>query len=66
NSSTKDAILSRLTSLSDRELIKVMIHEQYFYPHDRHYQPDFREKLYTTFAYLTDNGFHSVFFENTL
>ena len=66
NSSTKDAILSRLASLSDRELIKVMIHEQYFYPHDRHYQPEFAEKLDATFAFLADNGFKSVFFENTL
>ena len=66
NRFSKEENVTKLSALTDRELIKVMIHEQYFHKITRHYQPDFREKLDTAFAYLTDNGFHSVFFENTL
>jgi hypothetical protein len=43
-----------------------MIHEQYFYPDYKRYQPDFEEKLEKTFEKLTDNGYESVFFEETL
>ena len=65
NSFTTSEIISRLNELSDRELIKVMIHEQYFYPSDRHYQPDFEEKLDAAFARLAFGGYESTFFEDT-
>ena len=66
NSHKKDAILTRLSELSDREFIKVMIHEQYFYPDYAHYQPEFEEKLDATFKCLKDNGYESIFFEDKI
>ena len=64
NTCSKEEILRRLRCLSGRERIGIMIHEQYFYPDYRKYQVDFEEKLDAAFAYLTDNGYKSVFFEN--
>ena len=66
NSYTKESILDQLSSLNGRELIKVMIHEQYFYKDYKAYQPDFEEKLTATFEFLTRNGYESVFFEEAL
>jgi hypothetical protein len=63
---SKEKILSELVSLKDRAEIKVMIHEQYFYPDYPAYQPDFEDKLDATFAYLCENGFESSFFENII
>ena len=59
----KEGIPARLEELMNRDCIRVMIHEQYFYPDYGAYQPDFEEKLELTFSYLYNNGFHSVFFE---
>lgn len=53
----------KLSRLLGRPLIKVMIHEQYFYPDYGYYQPDFEEKLDAVFATLTDAGYQSTFFE---
>ena len=58
--------LARLAPLCGRDLIKVMIHEQYFYPDYPHYQKDFEEKLDAVFTALTGHGYQSTFFENTL
>ena len=58
--------LRKLNGLSHKNTIRVMIHEQYFYPDYRHYQSDFEEKLTAVFAYLTENGYVSEFFENEL
>ena len=66
NSYNKESILEQLSSLNGRELIKVMIHEQYFYPDYKAYQPDFEEKITAAFEYLTENGYKSVFLEETL
>lgn len=66
NCFSKEENIARLSALTNRELVKVMIHEQYFHLNNRHYQPDFAEKLDSAFAYLTTNGFHSVFFEDTI
>ena len=66
NSYTKESILDQLSRLNGRELIKVMIHEQYFYPDYKAYQPDFEEKITAAFEYLTENGYKSVFLEETL
>lgn len=62
----KEEILRRLDTLLGRELIKLMIHEQYFYEEYRCYQKDFEEKLDAAFGYLYENGYESVFFEDTL
>ena len=62
----KEEILKRLSPLIERRLVKVMIHEQYFYSDYHNYQPDFEEKLDVTFAYLKEKGFCSIFFEDVL
>lgn len=61
-----DSILSQLSGLTERELVKVMIHEQYFYPDYRRYQENFEEKLRATFSFLTENGNKSAFFEEVI
>lgn len=61
-----EEILSKLSLLAELPLVKVMIHEQYFYADYRAYQPDFEAKLDATFAYLTGKGFQSAFYENLL
>ena len=63
---SKDDILSELRYLLDRELVKIMIHEQYFYPDYRKYQADFEEKLDAAFELLVKNNFESAFFEDIL
>ncbi len=55
-----------LSSFVGRPTVKVMIHEQYFYPYFRGHQPDFEEKLDTAFAYLREHGYVSAFFEDCL
>ena len=59
-------ILEKLQGLSDRTQIRVMIHEQFFYPHYRLYQPEFEEKLSATLQWLTNRGFVSAFAEEWL
>jgi hypothetical protein len=44
------------------ELMELMIHEQYFYPEYRAYQPDFREKVETAIKFVVDGGYKPVFF----
>lgn len=66
NNYSAEEILLRLNALKDREFIKVMIHEQYFYSDYRFYQRDFEEKLCATFDFLSINGFESVFFEECI
>jgi hypothetical protein len=61
-----DVIAEKLEKLQDRELIKVMIHEQYFYRDYKAYQPSYEEKLTKTFEILSENGYKSVFFEEIL
>ncbi len=63
NSHSIENILKRLEGLVDRKLIKVMIHEQYFYPDYPRYQENFEEKLTVAFEFLTQNGYTSTFFE---
>ena len=46
--------------------LKVMIHEQYFYEDYRLYQPEFEDKLHSTFSYLCGNGCQSSFFESLI
>ena len=63
---SKEEILSRLEKLNHRTTLRVMIHEQYFYPDYRAYQPDFAEKLEATFEFLTERGYESRFFEEMI
>lgn len=66
NRFSKEKILALLENLKGRSCIKVMIHEQYFYPDYKSYQPDFEEKLNATFSFLTSLGYKSSFFEELL
>lgn len=66
NLHSKEEILSELCALRDRAEVKVMIHEQYFYPDYHAYQPDFADKLEATFAYLRENGFESTLYERII
>ncbi len=62
----KNSILKQLEQLNGRECIKVMIHEQYFYPDYKAYQPDFADKLESAFSFLKGNGYQSAFLEDLL
>lgn len=66
NCHKKEGILSILNTLYERKLIKVMIHEQYFYPDHRVFQSDFEDKISAAFAALTENGYISAFFEEVI
>ncbi len=66
NQFSTEEILDRLPALSERDFLKVMIHEQYFYPDYPRYQKDFEEKLSAVFAFLGAQGFESGFFEEML
>ena len=66
NCHQKEKILSTLDSLYSRNLIKVMIHEQYFYSDYPCYQSDFEEKISAVFEALRKNGYVSVFFEEVI
>ena len=62
----KKTILEKLERLYGRKLIKVMIHEQYFYSYYKSYQKDFEEKISAAFEAMIENGYKSVFFEETI
>lgn len=66
NNHSEEKILAQLEQMSHRQHINVMIHEQYFYPDYRAYQPDFGQKLESTFAYLCAHGYESRFFEECI
>ena len=59
----RDELLHRLRALLNRDSLRVMIHEQYFYPDYHAYQPDFGEKLDRAFGLLAENGYESCFAE---
>ena len=65
NAYDTDTVVARLSAITDRPLIKVMIHEQYFYPDYPRYQAEFESKLDATFSRLTAGGYASCFFEET-
>ena len=62
----KEEILEKLSALLDRKVIKVMIHEQYFYENYERYIPNFEEILASSFEFLTKNGYKSDFFERLI
>jgi len=59
-------ILERLRHMRQRNCIRVMIHEQYFYGDYRHYQPEFEEKLRSAFSFFFEHGYQSSFYENLI
>ena len=61
-----EEILEQLACISQRNCIRVMIHEQYFYEDYHNYQPDFEEKLRSTFSFLCENGYQSSFYESLI
>lgn len=63
NSFDTETVLEKLRQLNGRGSIRVMIHEQYFYPDYRSYQPEFEEKIGAAFSYLRQQGYESRFFE---
>jgi hypothetical protein len=44
------------------EMMELMIHEQYFYPDYRAYQPDFRERVERAVRWVTERGYRPVFY----
>lgn len=66
NSVKLENIRQTLALLVSRETLRVMIHEQYFYPDYRAYQPDFEEKLNLVFSILQENGYQNRFFEDMI
>lgn len=44
-----------------RELIQIMIHEQYFYKFYQAYQPDYKDKVEAAVRILKENGYNSDF-----
>ena len=61
-----EEITEQLANMSNRDCIKVMIHEQYFYEDYCRYQPEFEAKLQSTFSFLCGNGYQSSFFESLI
>ena len=66
NNFTREQILEQLGGLVGRDQIRVMIHEQFFYPDYPRHQQDFEQKLDATFSFLRENGYVSDFFENMI
>ncbi len=44
------------------EIMELMIHEQYFYPHYRAYEPDFRQRVERALEWVTKRGYRPVFY----
>lgn len=63
NNFETEEILNQLDKLKQRNTVKVMIHEQYFYSDYPAYQKDFEQKLFATFSKLSEDGRKSMFFE---
>ena len=59
-------ILEQLMRMGQRNCIRVMIHEQYFYGDYIHYQPEFEEKLRSAFSFFSEHGYQSSFYENLI
>lgn len=63
---SEEQLIPQLEVFLDHEQIRVMIHEQYFYPDYPAYQENFEKKLDTVFAFLSGHGYASRFFEEML
>ncbi|HWC00348.1 MAG TPA: SMP-30/gluconolactonase/LRE family protein, partial [Bryobacteraceae bacterium] len=59
-------IIQRLEQIAadphQAEVIELMIHEQYFYPDYRAYEPDYRERVERAVEWVTRRGYRPVFY----
>lgn len=66
NSVALDNIVPRLEKLAadphQSEVLELMIHEQYFYPDYRAYEPDYRQRVERAIEWATRKGYRPVFF----
>ncbi len=46
------------------EILELMIHEQYFYPDYRAYEPDYRERVERAVEWVTRKGYKPVFYSD--
>ena len=53
-------LAARAADPAHSQLMEVMIHEQYFYPHYVSYLPDYEARVETCVRWLTENGYRSV------
>ena len=53
-------LADRAADPAHSQLMEVMIHEQYFYPHFVSYLPDYEDRVETCVRWLTENGYRSV------
>ena len=63
---TTEEVLARLEEIKDREQVRIMIHEQFFYSDYEYYQSDFGVKLAKAIESLQQKGFISQFFEEMI
>jgi hypothetical protein len=70
NNQKLDKIVPQLDEIKkDRRksaFIDLMIHEQYFYPDYKEYQPDYREKVITAMKWATENGYKPSFLSDCI
>jgi hypothetical protein len=45
------------------EIMELVIHEQYFYPDYRGYEPDYRARVDRALAWVTRRGYKPVFYD---
>jgi hypothetical protein len=68
NSVPLDRIVPHLERLAadpgQSEILQLLIHEQYFYPDDRHYLPDFRARVERAIEWVTRRGYKPVFYKD--
>jgi hypothetical protein len=48
------------------EVMELMIHEQYFYPDYRDYEPDYRQRVEAAIKFVVDRGYQPVFYGDDL
>lgn len=59
-----DAFLETIASDPHQsEIMELMIHEQYFYPDYKSYEPDFRERVERAIQFVHRRGYRPVFYE---
>ena len=60
------AIVPRLEKIAadphQAEVMELMIHEQYFYPDYKAYEPDYKERVETGIRWVTEKGYKPVFY----
>lgn len=66
NNYSPEEISAFLRKISDRPFVKIMIHEQFFYPDWAYYEADFEKRIAAAIEILQANNFESVFFEEVL